>query len=135
MTFAGEKPDIQTLPEFQLAASTRRLIEETAAGMTWTEQWEWLQVGILREAGRLTQTLEEGYQSELVAEWILGIGSCRNAVVMSDYIFTFLKGQSMLEAGKADPILNSLKQLMTAIIALSNDLRQELASRRSRASN
>ncbi|MPZ48515.1 MAG: hypothetical protein GEU75_04245 [Dehalococcoidia bacterium] len=132
MTFAGEKPDIHGLPEYKLAASTRELIEETVAGMTWTRDWEWLRVGILREAGRLTQTLEDGYTSDLMAEWILGIGSCRNAVVMSDYIFTFLKGQSMLEEAKADPILSSLKDLMAAIMALSQQLRQDLAARRSK---
>jgi hypothetical protein len=133
MTFVGEKPDYHTLPEYQLAERTATLIKETTATMTWTEQWEWLRVGILREANRLTSTLEEGYRSDLIAEWILGIGSCRNAVVMSDYIFTFLKGQGMLEDAKADPILASLKDLMTSIMGLSQRLRQELSARRARA--
>jgi hypothetical protein len=131
MTFVGEKPDYQTLPEYQLAERTRELIERTTAEMTWTQNWEWLRVGILREADRLTSTLAEGYQSNLIAEWILGIGSCRNAVVMSDYIFTFLKGQGMMEDAKADPILASLKELMAAIMALSQRLRQELMASRS----
>ena len=134
MTFAGVKPDYRELPEYQLALRTRELIEKTTEEMTWTREWEWLRMGILREASRLTQTLEEGYKSDLVAEWILGIGSCRNAVVMSDYIFTFLKGQDMLAAEKADPILASLKELMTAIMDLSQRLRQELMARKS-ASN
>ena len=129
MTFAGEKPDVHSLPEYKLAASTRELIEATTAGMTWTTQWEWLQAGILRESGRLTRTLEDGYESDLVAEWILGIGSCRNAVVMSDYIFTFLKGQEMMPDEKADPILKSLDELMKAIMALSQRLRRELTQK------
>jgi hypothetical protein len=130
MTFVGEKPDYRTLPEYQLAERTAELIKETTATMTWAENWEWLRVGILREANRLTSTLAEGYQSDLIAEWILGIGSCRNAVVMSDYIFTFLKGQGMLESAKADPILASLKELMAAIMSLSQRLRAELTQRR-----
>ena len=131
MTFVGEKPDYRELPEYKLAVDTSELIKKTAGEMAWTAQWEWLRAGILREADRLHQTLADGYQSDLVAEWILGIGSCRNAVVMSDYIFTFLKGQGMLEPEKADPILSKLKELMTAIMALSQKLRQELMARRS----
>src|SRR5688572_22433090 len=112
MTFVGEKPDYRELPEYKLALETSELIRQTADSITWTPEWDWLRVGILREADRLPQTLAEGYQSDLVAEWILGIGSCRNAVVMSDYIFTFMKGQNMLPPEKADPILAKLKQLM-----------------------
>jgi hypothetical protein len=135
MTFIGQKPDVHDLPEYQLAQRTRDLIARTAGETVWTEKWEWLRLGILREANRLTQTLEDGYKSDLIAEWILGIGSCRNAVVMSDYIFTFLKGQEMLEDRVADPILRSLKELMTAIMALSQRLRQELAERKRVTSN
>jgi hypothetical protein len=132
MTFVGEKPDYRQLPEYRLAAETRDLILRTAEEQTWSQEWEWLRIGIVREANRLTSTLEEGYESDLVAEWILGIGSCRNAVVMSDYIFTFMKGQDMLPAQKADPILAKLKELMAGIMALSNRLRTELISRRAK---
>ena len=131
MTFVGEKPDYRDLPEYRLALETSELILKTAESMTWTQDWLWLRQGIQREATRLPQTLAEGYQSDLVAEWILGIGSCRNAVVMSDYIFTFMKGQSMLPAEKADPILAKLKQLLDGIMALSQRLRQELTARKS----
>ena len=128
---AGQKPDVHELPEYQLAQRTRDLIKDTAAQTEWTPQWEWLEIGIVREANRLTQTLEEGYKSDLIAEWILGIGSCRNAVVMSDYIFTFLEGQEMLEPEQTGPILKSLKELMKSILALSQQLRQELMARKS----
>ena len=130
MTFSGEKPDYRELPEYKLALETSDLIKRTTDELTWTKEWEWLRTGILREANRLPLTLEEGYKSDLVAEWILGIGSCRNAVVMSDYIFTFMKGQDMLPADKADPILGKLKDLMAGITSLSQRLRQELTARR-----
>ena len=128
---AGQKPDVHDLPEYQLARQTRDLIKQTTAQTIWTEQWEWLEIGIIREANRLTQTLEDGYKSDLIAEWILGISSCRNAVVMSDYIFTFLEGQEMLAPELAGPILKSLKELMRAIMGLSQQLRQELTARKS----
>jgi hypothetical protein len=129
-TYRSRRPNYTELAEYELAVDLCKMIQQVVADMSWTINWEWLKARLLGEAERLKTSLAEGYQSELVAEWALGVGSCRNSVLMADYVLTFLRGQGMLEPAKADPILNGLKQLMSGLVVLSENLRAELTQHR-----
>src|SRR3990170_7447030 len=119
MTFARHLLNYEELPEYQLARDVSELIKSTANQMTFTKQREWLRDRILWEAGQLTATLIEGYSNNFASEWALGIGSCRNSVLMADYIFTFMQGNGILEREKAEPVLARLSELMTRLMNLS----------------
>jgi hypothetical protein len=124
------KPNYVELPEFKLAADVGELVRAIAVGTPWSPQWLWVQTRLLAEAESLTRSLAEGYRSDFVAEWALGLGACRNAALMSDYILTFLRDQGIVEGAKVNPVLLKLDQLVESLQEVSQDLRTTLTTHR-----
>ena len=64
------------------------LLKETCEGLSLDKDREWLCI-ITEAADGLPTSLQEGQQSEYVAEYILGVSAARNSLVIVSYCFDF----------------------------------------------
>jgi hypothetical protein len=125
MTYSP-RPDYHELAEWQMAESVANLLRKTCDELNLAPDREWLLEVIRENADNLTQSIAEGQSSEYAAEYLLGVGSARNSVVMVSYCFRFLRGENLIDDSLADSVEERLEDLDSALEALAQELRRSL---------
>lgn len=125
MTFP-RRTDYHELAEWQMAESVANLLRRTCDELGLSRDREWLLEVIRENADNLTNAIAEGQSSEYAAEYLLGVGSARNSVVMVSYCFRFLRGEGLVDDALADSVEARLEDLDDALEALAQELRRNL---------
>ena len=127
MTFP-QHADYHDLAEWQMAESVGNLLRRTCDDLSarLTRDREWLIEVILENADNLTTAIAEGQGSEFAAEYLLGVGSARNSLVMISYCFRFLRGENLIDDELADSVEARLDDLDDALESLAQELRRSL---------
>ena len=118
--------NVQELPEWRLAKGVGELLRQTCEDLELNREREWIIEVITEAADNLTHGLEEGQQSQYAAEYLLGVGSSRNSIVIASYCFRFLRGEGILHPEQSDYIDERLEDLESALASLSEELRRSL---------
>ena len=112
--------------DWPLVEGVATLLKETCAGLDLGRDTEWICEIISEAADGLPTSLQEGQESEYVAEYILGVSAARNSLVIVSYCFNFLKSQGLVTEEKADHIEQALDELESSLDALTQSLRKSL---------
>ena len=112
--------------DWPLVEGVAALLKETCAGLELNRDTEWIGEIITEAADHLPSALQEGQESEYVAEYILGVSAARNSLVIVSYCFNFLKSQGLVTEEKADHIEQALDELESSLDALTQSLRKSL---------
>ena len=129
------KGDFQNLVEWGEVESVSALLKETIEKMKLGPNEEWIQEVILEAAEELPRAIKEGQESEYAAEFILGVSSARNSLVIASYCFRFLKAQELMDGPTADEIDWRLDQLEQKLSNLTERLRGSLRDQYKFSSN
>jgi hypothetical protein len=128
MTLGGS--NYQDLAEYRLAGGVADLIRKTCDDLQLDRDREWIEEVLREAADNLTNALAEGYQSEYTAEYLLGVGSARNSIVIASYCLRFLRGEGILHPEQSDYLDERLDDLESALAALAAVLRENLPNQR-----
>ena len=79
------KGDFQNLVEWGEVESVSALLKETIERLKLGPNEEWIQEVILEASEELPRAIKEGQESEYAAEFILGVSSARNSLVIASY--------------------------------------------------
>ena len=129
------KGDFQNLVEWGEVESVSALLKETIERLKLGPNEEWIQEVILEAAEELPRAIKEGQESEYAAEFILGVSSARNSLVIASYCFRFLKAQDLMDGPTADEVDWRLDQLEQKLSNLTERLRGSLRDQYKFSSN
>jgi hypothetical protein len=129
------KGDFQNLVEWGEVESVSALLKETMERLKLGPNEEWIQEVILEAAEELPRSIKEGQDSEYAAEFILGVSSARNSLVIASYCFRFLKAQGLMDGPTADEVDWRLDQLEQKLSTLTERLRGSLRDQYKFSSN
>ena len=129
------KGDFQNLVEWGEVESVSALLKETIERLKLGPNEEWIQEVILEAAEELPRSIKEGQESEYTAEFILGVSSARNSLVIASYCFRFLKAQDLMDGPTADEVDWRLDQLEQKLSNLTERLRGSLRDQYKFSSN
>ena len=129
------KGDFQNLVEWGEVESVSALLKETIERLKLGPNEEWIQEVILEAAEELPRSIKEGQESEYAAEFILGVSSARNSLVIASYCFRFLKAQDLMDGPTADEVDWRLDQLEQKLSNLTERLRGSLRDQYKFSSN
>jgi hypothetical protein len=135
MTSWSGRSEFRSSVDWPLVEGVAALLKETCAGLELNRDTEWLCEIITEAAEHLPTSLQEGQQSEYVAEYILGVSSARNSLVIVSYCFNFLKSQGLVTEQKADHVEQALDELESSLDGLTQSLRRSLPNQGRFANN
>lgn len=125
----------KNLAEWPMVEGMSNTLKQTIEEVKLPEDKEWV-LEVIREAANiLPSSIIEGQGSEYLSEFILGVSAARNAAVIAAYCFTFLRGEGLMDAGRATQLETSLDQLELALGSLTDQLRRDLSQQRRFSNN
>jgi four helix bundle protein len=125
---AGHR-NVYELNEWQKADEFATLLHDVCRELDLGRDQEWL-IELLTQAGRLVrEALQEGWNREYLAEFILGICEALTFLGLVDYYLVFLRHEGYLTVERADEVEARLSELQEALSSLAGGLREALRSR------
>jgi four helix bundle protein len=125
----AEHRSIYELNEWQRAEEFATLLHDVCHELDLSRDQEWL-VDLLEQAGRLMrEALQEGWNREYLAEFILGICEALTFLSLVDYYLVFLRHEGYLTVERADEVEARLSELQAALSSLAGGLREALRAR------
>jgi hypothetical protein len=125
---AGHR-SIYELNEWQRAEEFATLLHDVCRELDLGRDREWL-VDLFEQAGRLMrEALQEGWNREYLAEFILGICEALTFLGLVDYYLVFLRHEGYLTVERADEVEARLSELQAALSSLAGGLREALRAR------
>jgi hypothetical protein len=125
---AGHR-SIYELNEWQRAEEFATFLHDVCRELDLGRDQEWL-VDLLEQAGRLMrEALQEGWNREYLAEFILGICEALTFLGLVDYYLVFLRHEGYLTVERADEVEARLSGLQAALSSLAGGLREALRAR------
>lgn len=129
------KGDFQNLVEWREVEEVSAILKETMDKLHLTGNEEWIDEVVREAAEELPRAIKEGQESEYAAEFILGVSSARNSLVIASYCFRFLKAQNLMDGPTADEVDWRLDQLEQKLSNLTERLRGSLRDQYKFSSN
>jgi 23S rRNA-intervening sequence protein len=125
----AEHRSIYELNEWQRAEEFATLLHDVCRELDLGRDQEWL-VDLLEQVGRLMrEALQEGWNREYLAEFILGICEALTFLSLVDYYLVFLRHEGYLTVERADEVEARLSELQAALSSLAGGLREALRAR------
>ena len=122
--------NVYELHEWQKVDEFSVLLHAVCGELTLGRDKAWL-IYLLEQAGRLTrEAVEEGWNREFLAEFILGISEALTFLGLVDYYLVFLRHEGYLSVERADEVAWRLGELQDALSSLAGRLREALRGRR-----
>ena len=124
--------NVYELHEWQKVDEFSALLRDVCGELDLGRDKAWL-LYLLEQAGRLMrEAVEEGWNREFLAEFILGISEALTVLGLIDYYLLFLRHEGYLSVDRADEVAGRLGELQDALSSLAGRLREALRGRRGR---
>jgi hypothetical protein len=121
--------NVYELDEWQQADEFSALLHDVCRELELGPDKAWL-IYLLDQAGRLMrEAVEEGWNREYLAEFILGISEALTFLALVDYYLVFLRHEGYLPEKRADEVAGRLSALEGALSSLAGRLREALRAR------
>ena len=125
----------QNLAEWPMVTDVSDLLLKTCNETKLSDDKEWVLEVIREAANMLPESIIEGKESEYLSEFILGVSAARNSCVIAAYCFNFLRGEGLMDAGKATQLEERLDSLEATLASLTETLRRDLSQQRHFSNN
>ena len=121
--------NVYELDEWQKAHQFSTLLHDVCRDLDLGPDKAWL-IYLLNQAGRLMrEAVEEGWNREYLAEFILGISEALTFLGLVDYYLVYLRHEGYLPMERADEVAGRLSELQDALSSLAGRLREALRAR------
>ena len=122
----AEHRSVYELNVWQKADAFSTLLHDVCGELDLGRDKEWL-LYLLPQAGRLMrEAVEEGWNREYLAEFILGISEALTFLALIDYYLVFLRHEGYLTGERADEVAGRLGELQDALSSLAERWRETL---------
>jgi 23S rRNA-intervening sequence protein len=125
----SEHRNVHELSEWQQLDEFSTLLHDVCRELDLGCDKAWL-IHLLKQAGRLMrEAVEEGWNRDYLAEFILGISEALTLLGLVDYYLVFLRHEGYLPVERADEVAGRLNDLEEALASLTARLREALRAR------
>jgi 23S rRNA-intervening sequence protein len=122
----SEHRNVHELSEWQKVDEFSTLLHDVCRELDLGRDKAWL-IHLLNQAGRLMrEAVEEGWNRDYLAEFILGISEALTFLGLVDYYLVFLRHEGYLPVERADEVAGRLNDVEEALASLTARLREAL---------
>ena len=102
--------DVHDQLEWKMADSIANLLRESCGEMQLPRTKEWLAAILAEQADKLPQAIEQGRHSPFIAEYVLSLDACSNALVIAGYCLRFMREEGLIDRVMATGVEERLQE-------------------------
>jgi hypothetical protein len=114
---------INGVPEWRMAAAFARTVGAALAGVTLAPSLEWVRYLVGSSGTLLPEVIAEAWESEYLAEYLLGLYEALDHLALIEYYTRFLRGEALLPADVAGALDRERAAVQATIVAALDELR------------